>query len=53
MANTASRGGKKQDSSRAAGHTKKSGVRPGSTAAKKERGQQGPRQPAIKPNRGS
>jgi hypothetical protein len=53
MANTAQRGGKKQDSSRAAGEAKKTGVRAGSTAAKKERGQQAPRQPAIRPNRGS
>jgi hypothetical protein len=53
MANTANRGGKKQDSSRAAGQAKKTGVRPGSTAARKERGQQGPRQPTIEPNRGS
>jgi hypothetical protein len=53
MANTANRGGKKQGSSRAVGHAKKTGVRPGSTAAAKERHQQAPRQPAIEPNRGS
>jgi hypothetical protein len=53
MANTANRGGKKQDSSRAKGNSKKTGVRPGSTAAAKERHRQAPRQPSIEPNRGT
>jgi hypothetical protein len=53
MADTSNRGGKKQDSSRAAGHASKIGVRPGSTASAKERHQAEARKPAIKPNRGS
>jgi hypothetical protein len=44
MADTSSRGGKKQvNATQPKGSMKKQGVRPGSTAARKERGQKGPR----------
>ena len=44
MANTSNRGGKKQiNEKQPAGAMKKQGVRTGSTAARKERGQPGPR----------
>ncbi len=44
MANTSNRGGKKQiNDKQPRGAMKKQGVRTGSTAARKERGQPGPR----------
>lgn len=47
MSDNSSRGGKKQTASQTGGAPKKSGVRPGSTAAKKERGQREPRKKVI------
>ena len=47
MADQSSRGGKKETKTGAVGNKKHSGVRPGSTGTKKERGQQEPRKKVV------
>lgn len=47
MANQSKRGGMKQGTGKQGESKKKQGVRPGSTAAAKERGNQGPRQKIV------